>query len=635
MTDEPRLDSDDDTFEKQRERVDAPMRRLFRDYGSRNWWPVTAGVLASIGAHSLALLPTVILGVTVDAVFLQQAPYRLALVPQEWLPQSRFWQFWLSTALVVVTFGVSAGFAWIKGWGLNQFAQTIQHQVRADTYDAMQELDLGFFSDKQTGELMSILNNDVNRLEQFLNGGLNVFTMLSVNVVTTAAILLYINWQLALVTMGVVPIIGLFTYKFVETIQPKYAEVRSTVGQLNSRLENNLGGIAVIKASNTQGYESDRVEDSSEEYYETNLDAIRTRIKFFPGLRLTAGVGFVITFALGGLWVFNGPPLFFSGTLSEGEFVQFVYLGQRFIWPMSQFGQFINLYQRASASSERVFGLIDEPSSLPVPDDADDLAVDEGRVTYDEVTFGYDDEETILEGVDFTVDPGETCALVGPTGAGKSTALKLLMRLHDVDEGAVRVDGEDVRDVTPASLRDAVGYVSQETFLFYGTVKENIAYGNFDASDEAIREAAKAAQAHEFITDLEDGYDTEVGERGVKLSGGQRQRVGIARVLLQDPEVLILDEATSDVDTETEMRIQESIDALVEDRTVLAIAHRLSTIKDAEQILVLEDGEIVERGTHDALIEADGLYADLWGVQAGTLEEIPGDAAAATAHSDD
>jgi ATP-binding cassette subfamily B protein len=280
------------------------------------------------------------------------------------------------------------------------------------------------------------------------------------------------------------------------------------------------------------------------------------------------------------------------------------------------------MYQRAYASAERIFGLMDEPDRLAIQSDADPLEVGAGRVAYDDVTFGYDDEP-IVEDVDFTVEGGETLALVGPTGAGKSTVLKLLLRLYDVDEGAIRVDGQDVREVTLSSLRQHVGYVGQDTFLFYGTVRENITYGTFDADEEAVVEAARAAEAHEFITNLPDGYDTMVGERGVKLSGGQRQRISIARAVLKDPAILVLDEATSDVDTETEMLIQRSLDRLTADRTTFAIAHRLSTIKDADRILVLEDGRVVERGTHGDLLEAGGLYAHLWGVQAGEIDELP------------
>jgi ATP-binding cassette subfamily B protein len=265
---------------------------------------------------------------------------------------------------------------------------------------------------------------------------------------------------------------------------------------------------------------------------------------------------------------------------------------------------------------------MDEPDRLPERDDADALAVTDGRVEYDDVTFGYDDE-TIIEDIDFTVEGGDTLALVGPTGAGKSTVLKLLMRMYDVDGGAIRIDGQDLRNVELRSIRRSLGYVSQDTYLFYGTVAENIAYGTFDADREEIVAAAKAAEAHAFIENLPDGYDTEVGERGVKLSGGQRQRISIARAILKDPDILILDEATSDVDTETEMLIQRSLDDLTADRTTFAIAHRLSTIKDADQILVLEDGKIVERGTHQELLESEGLYAHLWGVQAGEIDQLP------------
>ncbi|WP_227354962.1 ABC transporter ATP-binding protein [Haladaptatus salinisoli] len=621
MTDD--IDSDD-TFSAQRDRVDAPIRRLFATYGRKHWFPLSVGVVASVAAHFLSLVPPFILGVAVDAIFPtgSSKPYELPLLPQAWIPDGHVGQFWLSAVLIATTFAGGAVGALVKGWGLNKFAQSIQHEIRTDTYDAMQRLDLGFFAEKQTGELMSIMNNDVNRLEQFLNGGLNVLTMIGVTVVGVAGILVYLNWQLALVTLATVPVVALFTHKFVQIIQPKYAEVRSTVGRLNSRLENNLGGIEVIKASSAEDYEFGRVTDSSQEYYDTNWDAIRTRITFFPGLQLSAGLGFVLTFVVGGLWVFGGAPLVFSGDLTAGEFVTFVFLSQRFVWPLAQFGQLINMYQQAVASAERVFGLMDQPTGLDVDDAAPDLAVSAGDVEYEDVSFGYDDDP-VVEDVSFEVEGGDTLALVGPTGAGKSTVLKLLLRLYDVDEGAVRIDGQDVRDVSLDSLRGVVGYVSQETFLFAGTVAENVAYGSFEATREDVIAAAKAAKAHEFIEELPDGYDTEVGERGVKLSGGQRQRVGIARILLQDPAVLILDEATSDVDTETELHIQESLDALLADRTVLAIAHRLSTIKDADTILVLEDGRVVERGAHGELLAENGLYADLWGVQAGMLEEIP------------
>ena len=615
---------EEDPFEEQRDNAEDPMRRLFSVYGRPNLGSVIVGIVASIAARLLDLVPPIMLGVAIDAVFGQQR-FSLWLVPEAWIPANETTQFWIVIGLIAGAFTLAAAFHWIRNWGFNAFAQNIQHSVRTDTYDTMQRLDMGFFADKQTGELMSVLSNDVNQLEQFLNEGLNSVFRLGVMVVGIGGVLLYYNWQLALIALLPVPIIAGFTYLFIKVIQPKYARVRSAVGTVNSRLENNLGGIQVIKSSNTEAYESDRVEDVSTEYLDANWSAIRTRIKFFPGLRLLAGLGFVVTFLVGGLWVFTGSaPGPLSGELSVGTFVVFILFTQRFIWPMAQFGQIINMYQRAYASAERIFGLMDEPERLGIDPDAEPIEVRGGDVEYDDVTFGYDgDEEPIVEGVDFTVEGGETLALVGPTGAGKSTVLKLLLRLYDVDGGAIRIDGQDIRGVTLRSLRQSIGYVGQDTFLFHGTVGENIAYGAFDADEEAIVEAAKAAEAHEFITNLPDGYDTMVGERGARLSGGQRQRVSIARAVLKDPAILVLDEATSDVDTETEMLIQRSLDRLTEDRTTFAIAHRLSTIKDADTIVVLEDGRIVERGTHEGLLENGGLYAHLWGVQAGEIEELP------------
>ncbi len=618
---------EDDPFEEQRDKIENPMKRLFLVYGRDYLFPVTVGIVASVFARLLDLLPPLMLGIAIDAVFRRDAAFSeqipLVLLPEAWLPTTQTDQFWFVIAAIAGAFALGAAFHWVRNWGFNAFAQNIQHDIRSDTYDQMQRLNMDFFSDKQTGEMMSILSNDVNRLERFLNDGMNSMFRLSVMVVGIGVLLFWINWQLALVALLPVPIIAGFTYVFIKIIQPKYAEVRSTVGKMNSRLENNLGGIQVIKSSNTEEYESDRVDDVSMDYFDANWDAIETRIKFFPALRVLAGVGFVLTFIVGGLWVFQDtPPGPFTGELSVGMFVVFILYTQRFIWPMAQFGQIINMYQRARASSARIFGLMDEPSKLEQNPDATDLVVDDGEVVYDHVTFGYDDE-TIIRDIDFEVAGGETLALVGPTGAGKSTVLKLLLRMYDVDEGEIRIDGQRVSDVTLRSLRRSIGYVGQSSYLFYGTVRENITYGTFDATDEEVREAARAAEAHDFIENLPDGYDTMVGERGVKLSGGQRQRVTIARAVLKDPDILILDEATSDVDTETEMLIQRSLDRLTEDRTTFAIAHRLSTIKDADTILVLEGGEVVERGTHEELLENGGLYGHLWGVQAGEIDELP------------
>ncbi|MDR9445734.1 MAG: ABC transporter ATP-binding protein [Haloquadratum sp.] len=606
--------------------TDRPMLRLFRRYGRDYPVAVITGVTSSILARGLDLIPPVIVAIAIDAIFLETRPFALWGLPQAALPTDSLGQLQVAVGVIIVAFFGGALVHWSRNWGWNRFAQKVQHAVRTDTYDSMQRLDMSFFASRQTGEMMSILSNDVNRLERFLNDGLNSAFRLVVMVVGIGAILLYWNWQLAVVTLGVLPLIAGFTYRFVQTIQPKYARTRAVVGRLNSRLENNLGGIQVIKAANTESYESERVEAVSTEYFDANWDAIRTRIVFFPALRVIAGVGFVATFLVGGWWVISyqttqTAPLFFTGALTPGEFVGFVLFTQRFIWPMAQFGQIINMYQRAAASAGRIFGLLDEPDRITEVADAPALAVADGTVAVEAVSFAYD-EASVIDDVEFTVDGGSTTAIVGPTGAGKSTLVKLLLRLYDPDSGAIRIDGQDIADVSLDSLRQAVGYVSQDTYLFYGSVAENIRYGRFDATDAEVRAAAEAAQADAFIQALPDGYDTAIGERGVKLSGGQRQRLSLARAILRDPDLLILDEATASVDTATELAIQRSLAAVTAERTSIVIAHRLSTVRDADEIIVLDQGRVRERGDHEALLAMDGLYATMWAIQVGDTAAV-------------
>ena len=613
-------------FDRYRADVDRPMRRLFAAYGKPRYGWFAVGVLANLLAQFASLAPPLVLGAAVNK--LSGQTYSLPLVPESLLPTGAEPLFWLSVVFIGGAFLLTGLFTYVYGVAANEFAHGVMHAVRVDCFETMSRLDMSFFDDKQTGETMSILSSDTENLEMFLDNALTGAVRLGAMLLGIGVVLFIANAYLAVITLLVAPVMTLFTYWFMKRAEPLYAARRSSMGKLNTRLENSIAGIELTKTTASEAYETDRVRGSSKQLFDDTMAMLRLSYFYRPGMELLAGVSFTLTFLVGGYWLFVGVPPGASGQLQVGTFVSFLFLSQRFATPLAEVSNIIDQYENAKASSERVFGLMDIPVEVDDPADGAELTDVEGRVVYDDVRFAYDDSETVIDGVSFEAKPGETVALVGPTGAGKSTMLKLLLRMYDVSnaaetDGGIRVDGRDIRDVTLESLRDHIGYVGQETFLFDGTIADNIRYGDFGASDRRVREAARAAEAHEFIESFPDGYDTRVGERGVKLSGGQRQRIAIARVVLQDPELLVLDEATSAVDTETEYLIQKSLDSLSANRTTFAIAHRLSTVKDADEILVMEAGRVTERGDHETLLAEGGLYADLWSVQAGDLESLP------------
>jgi len=596
---------------------------------ARPYWPrLTLGVLAAFCTRFARLVPPILVATAIDRVINGPTdPGLLAtvgLLPAEPIV-GRVARIALLERLVLIAalaYLVRSVTRFASRYLLQSSAQKIQRDLRNDTYDHLQRLSMDFFVDHQTGAMMSVLNSDVNRLEKFLNTEFRQVIRVVATVGGIAVVLWHYSPKLAAIALAPVPIIGLASGRFLTWIEPRYKSIRESVARLNTRLENNLGGAAVIKTFNRYGFERDRVAERSQDYHDEKVGALRIRRAFFASLRLLTGVVFVLVLYVGGLDNINGV----AGALTAGSFALFFLYLRRLYSPMRRVGKSANKYQLAKSSAERVFGLLGREPTVTSPSDPyrpDDV---DGEVTFEAVTFGYGDRDPVLRDVSLSVPAGATVGLAGTTGAGKSTLVKLLPRFHDVDAGAVRIDGVDVREYDLDALRDEIALVEQNPYLFSGTVAENIAYGDRaalaaerdadDAARDRVIEAAKAAEAHDFVTDLPEGYDTLVGERGVKLSGGQRQRLAIARALVNDPAIIVFDEATSDVDTETEERIQESLDRLVEDRTAFVIAHRLSTIRDADRIVVLEDGEIVESGTHADLLADEGDYAALWHAQA-------------------
>ena len=636
---------DEGGFENARENLDAHPIRSLLAYAKPYWLRLAVGVFTSFCTRFARLVPPIVVATAIDRVVLGSGePGLLAeagLVPSGPIAgeAARVALLERLVVIAVIAYLLRSATRFGSRYLLQSTAQKVQRDLRNDTYDHLQHLSMDFFVSHQTGGMMSILNSDINRLEQFLN---TEFRQL-IRVVATVGGISVVLWtyspKLTLIALAPVPVIGLASGVFLSWIEPRYQSIRETVARLNTRLENNLGGTAVIKTFNRHAFEHDRVAEQSQRYHDEKVAALRIRRAFFAALRLTTGVVFVLVLYVGGTDIILGA----GGALSAGAFALFFLYLRRLYSPMRRVGKSANKYQLAKSSAERVFGLLGEKPTVTEPPDPHTPETVAGDVAYDSVTFGYGDRDPVIRDVSLDVPAGATIGLAGPTGAGKSTLLKLLSRFHDVDSGAVRVDGVDVREYGLRALRSEIAIVEQNPYLFSGTVAENIAYGDRaaleaewaastpDADDhgdrearDRIREAATAAEAHEFISDLPEGYDTQVGERGVKLSGGQRQRLAIARALLNDPSVIVFDEATSDVDTETEELIQESLDRLIADRTAFVIAHRLSTIRSADRIVVMDDGEVVESGDHEELLDADGEYAALWGAQVDSTPNAPG-----------
>ncbi len=583
-----------------------PLGRLLR-YSARHRRSIALATIYSILNKLFDLAPPVLIGAAVDVVVSQQDSF----VAQLGGPDQVHAQLWLLAALTVAIFAAESVFQYTYALRWRALAQAIQHDLRLDAYRHVQDLELAYFEDRSTGGLMAILNDDINQLERFLDDGANQLIQLMTTIVVIGALFFAAVPGVAWMALLPMPIIIAGSVWFQRKLEPRYATVRAKVAALNARLATNLAGVATIKSFVAEAHEVGQVERESRHYEEANRKAIALSSAFVPLIRMAIVLGFAAILVYGGQQVL-------AGQLNVGLYSVLVFMTQRLLWPLTRLGTMLDQYQRAMASTTRVLDLLDTRPRILSGERALPVKDVRGQVTLDEVEFAYDTSAApVLKDLSLDIPAGQTVAFVGATGAGKSTLIKLLLRFYDVDNGAVRLDGHDVRDLELGALRRAIGLVSQEVFLFHGTVRENIAYGSFDAPLEDIIEAAKIAEAHEFIESLPLGYDTIVGERGQRLSGGQRQRISIARAVLKDPPVLILDEATSSVDNETEAAIQRSLDRISIGRTTIVIAHRLSTVRHADRTFVLDHGRVVQSGTHDQLVAHDGIYRSLWRVQTG------------------
>ncbi|NLW80406.1 MAG: ABC transporter ATP-binding protein [Desulfovibrionales bacterium] len=571
--------------------------RFARPYARR----IVAGLLANAGARFFELLPMIVVGRVVDKVSLSLREGQ-ALLPGDFV--------WAGL-LVLGTFAGLAVFQSVSDYTLDAAAQRIRHDLRVALYIHAQKLDVSYFESRQTGDIMAVLAGDVDNLERFFSDTSTSIVRLVITFVGVYGILLWMDYHLALLLLAPMPI-AIWAVRFFATrVAPQYRQARRAVGEINAILENNLQGMHVIQAYSAQEHQTGRIRLRSEEYRDAAVRAARERAHFIPLLYGVAGFGYALLIGIGGWMTVAG-----VGP-SVGEYTTFVLMAMRLIFPLLIFGMLINQIQQSEASALRINEIFD--TTPTVFDQAQAMALDGHleHVHVRDLSFAYPERKRVLCGINLHLECGRMLGVVGPTGAGKSSLAKLMLRYYDPAAGEILVNNLPLSSISLDSWRGRIGYVSQEAYLFHGTVAENIRLGSPGAPDEAVEEAARMAGADEFIAKLPQGYATMVGDRGMKLSGGQRQRISLARAILRDPEFLILDEATASVDTRTEEVIQNNLRSLRQNRITLAIAHRLSTVRHCDEIVVIVDGVIVERGTHEELVALDGVYAGLWRVQSG------------------
>ena len=581
---------------------DGNLKQLFK-FATQNKTKAKRGIVYSILNKLFDLAPPVLIGIAIDIVVEGSESFLASFGIQD-----RRDQLIVLAVLTFVIWSLESLFDYLSAVTWRGISQDIEHKLRSDTFQNVLSLDMTYFENKSSGRLMAILNDDVNQLERFLDTGANKLLQTATTVIVIGGTFLYISPTIALFAFIPIPIIIFGSFKFTTTIAKRYEKIRETIETLNNSLSNSISGILNVKSFTREQVEYKRISTASNEVKSANYHAIKLSAAFIPIIRVAILFGFTATLLIGGF-------LALEGEIKVAMYSVLLFITQRLLWPLTELGDTFDLYQRAMASFKRILNLKEEKPSI-IDGNRDFESLQKGIVLNNAV-FSYTQGFEVLKKINLNIESGKTTAIVGSTGSGKSTLIKLLLRLYDLDSGAINFDSTELKELRLESLRKNIGLVSQDVFLFEGTVFENIAYGNLEASDDEVWDAANQSEATDFIKQLPNKENTIVGERGQKLSGGQRQRISIARAILKNPEILILDEATSAVDNETEAAIQRSLDMLKQNRTVVVIAHRLSTIRNADKIYVLENGEIVESGSHEELLENKKVYFKLWSVQTG------------------
>ena len=551
------------------------------------------------------IAPEILIGVAVDLV-VQKNDSIIAKLGFESI-QSQIIFLAVATFLI---WAFESIFQYLYSITWRNLAQTVEHEIRTDAYNHVQKLDIAWFENKKVGDITAKLNDDVNQLERFLDNGFNTIIQLIVSTIAIGGVFFYISPLVASISVLPIPIILIIAFFFQKNLSPRYLAVRDSVGVLNNTIFNNLLGIATIKSFVTEKIESLRINKLSTDYRLKNKHAIKLSSAFVPLVRMGVLSGFLGTMIVGSY-------LALDGTIAVGSYSVLVFLTQRFLWPFTTLGETVDLFERSMASTKRILDLLDTPHEIKDSERAIELTSYNEDIIYDNIEFYYQKDKPLFNNLNLTIKKNSLVGIVGQTGAGKTTIIKLILRFYDAVSGTIKIGNQNIKDIKLQNLRENIGYVSQDIFMFDGSVTDNIAYPSNDDDMEKIIDAAKQSQAHEFIEKLPNGYDSMIGERGQKLSAGQKQRIAIARAIYKNPPILVFDEATSAVDNETELLLQKALNIISKDRTTIVIAHRLSTVRNADNIIVLGNQKIVESGDHEKLVSINGVYKKLWDIQTG------------------